>query len=321
MIRRGLVLAVFAVACVGSDPDTTPAVDGGTPDASTGGDASTSDVVTVADAGSDVDANDSGPFDPNYFGHLELWLKADEGVVLADGGPKVATWADHSAAARTVSVPTTGPCTNGPTVLANGLHNLPLVHFDGSTQCLGVSGEFKDFTNGLTVFSVFQPENCNSQFTGTSGALFDSHDNSMFDYRDGLTVGRNPTPANNGSGDALLTITNGTNSIGQVGITGGASWVPGTAELLTFHLPPGASTTLVAGTAYVNGTFKDPNPNDPLIPLLTNGRTTTYVGYRDTTTSYPFYCGGIGEFLVYSKGLADADRAAVEAHLKTRWGL
>jgi hypothetical protein len=29
----------------------------------------------------------------------------------------------------------------------------------------------------------------------------------------------------------------------------------------------------------------------------------------------------LGEMLIYSKALADADRQTIESHLKTRWGL
>jgi hypothetical protein len=185
-----------------------------------------------------------------------------------------------------------------------------------------VSGVFKDFTNGLTAFAVFQPETCNSSFLGNSGALFDSHDNTAFNYRDGLTIGRNPTPAQNATGDGLLLITNGTSNTGQVGITGGGSWVPAKPELLAFRLPAAAGDALVAGTAFVDGVSEAPSPNDPLIPEFTDNRTTTYIGYNaGIATGYHPYCGGIGELLVYSKALSDADRQAIETHLRTRWGL
>jgi hypothetical protein len=156
-------------------------------------------------------------------------------------------------------------------------------------------------------------------FTGNGGALLDSYDNSASSYLDGLNIGRNPTPAQTPTGDALLTANGG------VGITGGGSWVPNTPEVLTFRLPVAPGESLVTGTAFVNGVSKDPNPNAPKIPGVDSSRTTTFLGYSAlssvTTSAYPYYCGSIAELLVYSKALTDDDRAAVEKYLRSRFKL
>ena len=319
----GALAGAVVVAC---SRDYAAAPDA--PDAAADADASSSpDVLLPADATSDTaseagtDASEAGPFDANFYGNLELWLAADYGVNPSDGGG-ITAWTDRSLHKRAVTAPLDATCQQGPTLVPSAIHGLPVLHFNGGTQCLTVDGAFVSFASGLTVFAVFQPETCNSAFLGSASALFDSSKGvAGGSYTEGITVGRNPTPAQNASGDAYLLVTNG-GGTGSVSITGGGSWAPVTAELLELRLPAAPGGALVAGTAYVNGATTAPNPNNPFVPDFESARTRTYVGYNANPVSgYPLYCGGIGELLVYSKALSDADRVAVESHLRARWGL
>jgi len=279
------------------------------------------DQATPTDGSTDapVDAQEAGPFDANYYGNVELWLRADVGTTGDGGG--VATWTDSSSKHRTVSLPQSDPnCQEAPALVASAIHGLPAVQFDGAFNCLTVSGSFTDFSLGFTGFVVFQPNTCNSSFTGNSGALFDSSQEMNFQYSDAIAIGRNwDESANTASGDAELF-----SGTGAVGITGGGSWVPGTADLVEFRLPAASGGSLVGGTAFVNGTFQNNlNPNGPTIPYYNGNRTTTYIGYHasETTGDHQLYCGMIGEMIIFSKGLNDGDRQAVESYLKTRWQL
>jgi hypothetical protein len=320
-------VAIVGAACNGNygatnggDADATPSPDPDTapetgPQAESGTDSSDDAPVTT----------DTGPFDANYYGNLELWLKADDGVDSTDGGG-VTTWADRSLKKRQAAVPAVASpfratCQSGPTFVPSALHGLPMVRFDGYTQCLQVDGAFANFTSGLTFFAVFQPETCNSVFTGNAGALFDTNTNSIGGYTEGIMIGRNPNPAQTASGDAYLFTTNAVGT-GSVAITGGGSWVPAVPELLELRLPAGPGGGVVAATGFVNGVSATMNPNNPLIPDVDIARTTSFVGYTPGPSSgYPLFCGSIGELLVYAKALSDADRKAIESHLRARWGI
>lgn len=305
------LLASF-IACVGDS--TTPQ-----PDAST--DASTKDQ-SVSDVAQDVatDAQaEAGPFDANFYGNLELWVSADVGVTMGDAGD-VASWQDRSVKHRTVTGGGSTDCGSGPTLAPSAIHGLPTLQFNGGTQCMSVSGAFSDFTLGFTAFVVMQPGNCNSQFTGNAAGIFDSSNNTQFNHSDFISINRNYTESPQiASGDAMLTT-----SGGGASITGGGSWVPATAELLELRFPAAAGGALVSTTAYVNGTFQNNlSPNNIITPGIDSARTTTFIGNwaSKTTGGYSLYCGMLGELLIYSKALADADRQAVETYLKTRWSL
>ena len=301
--------------CVGDS--TTPPADASTD--ATSQDAPIDQSQPPVDAPSDV--QEAGPFDANFYGNLELWLSADVGVTAGDAGG-IATWQDRSSKARVVSAPVSDPdCSQAPTLVPSAIHGLATVQFNGGTQCMTVSGTFSDFTLGFTAFAVIQPGNCNSQFLGNAAGVFDSSDNTSFNHSDPIAVGRfyDVSTAQVASGDGAIF-----SGQGYSAITGSASWVPATPELLELRLPAAPGGSLVTATAWVNGTFQNNvSQNNTTIPSINSSRTTTYIGNHasKTTGGYALYCGMIGELLIYSKALVDADRQAVEAHLKTRWGL
>jgi hypothetical protein len=300
------------MACVGDSTTTQPDAsnDSSTKDQSVS-DVSVQDVATEAQT-------EAGPFDANFYGNLELWVSADVGVTVGDGGD-VASWQDRSAKHRSVTGGS-ADCSSGPTLVPSAIHGLPTLQFNGGTQCMTVSGAFSDFTLGFTAFVVMQPGNCNSQFLGNAAGVFDSSDNTQFNHTDFISINRNYAESpQNASGDAMITT-----SGGGAAITGGGSWVPATAEVLELRFPAAAGGALVSTTAYVNGTFQNNlSPNNVITPGINSSRTTTFIGNwaSKTTSGYSQYCGMIGELLIYSKALADADRQAVETYLKTRWSL
>ncbi|CAN5297655.1 hypothetical protein BH09MYX1_BH09MYX1_05870 [soil metagenome] len=298
-----ILLSFIAVlgGCVGDSPTST-----------------IPDAATTTDAAASEAAVDAGPFNANFYGGLELWLSADVSVTVTGG--KVNEWADRSLKARQVKAGVAGNCAGAPTLTPSALHGLPMVTFDGAQSCMTVSGAFRDFTAGMTAFIVFQPKSCNSSFLGNSSAIFDSFEDIGSTYAHGISIGRNPTPAQTASGDAILVIDDG--SPAQAGIVGSGSWVPATAELLEMRLPPAPGGTLVQATAYVNGTLASLSPNSPTIPDVSPGRSTTYLGTKAyAVTPYGGYCGDLGEILVFSKALTDGDRLAIEAYLKSHWKL
>jgi hypothetical protein len=93
-----------------------------------------------------VDAGETPPIPTDG---LALWLRADRGVVLANG--VVQQWLDQSGqgmdAIQTAS-------NLRPKFVANGLNQLPTLDFDGSDDVLKLPPGFSDFSKGLTWFAV-----------------------------------------------------------------------------------------------------------------------------------------------------------------------
>lgn len=310
----GLAAVPLAAAC-----SLMSSLDGLTPPpADAGLDAPIDAYVPTPDASNDAGVDASKPadaaVDPASFGRLELWVRADD-VTLDDAGA-LASWPDHSPAKHVVDFEAVGKCQSPPTM---GVMNkaMPGVAFDGYTQCLQLSGGFPNFSGGLTAFVVMEPSNGNSSFSGSAGAVLDLWDGNT----QSISIRRNPKPAQTASGDGMLSIDND-GAMGAVAIAGGTSWVPGQEQLLEFHLPPAPGGTLVAGTAFVNGALATVGENDPLIPYLM-GASSSSIGILQSPggNSYNLYCGMIGEMLLYSKALSDADRMSVEGYLKSKWGL
>lgn len=273
--------------------------------------------VAPVDAGTDAppDVAAEAAFDAGSLSRLELWVSADD-ITLDDAGA-VSSWRDKSPNNHDVNYALASygsRCQFPPKMGVMNNKAMPGVFFDGNTQCLGVSTGFDNFTNGLTAFVVMQPANGNSSFLGNTGAVLEVSGANNF-----IAVRRNPTPAQTASGDGMLSIDNN-GSTGSVSIMGGGSWVPAQEALLDFRLPAAPGGTLVAGTAYFDGTAASIGENDPLSPEVQT-RNMNGLGFSQTGGSYSLYCGLIGEILLYSRALSDADRVSVETYLKTKWGL
>jgi hypothetical protein len=313
LLRSSLCAPVFVFACVGDDsvvkdagPDVTQQQD-------------TSTDVAADTAPQDV-ATEAG-FNPNLYGNLELWVAADVG--LAPQAGKM-TWTDQSPKARLVQSPNdTLPCSN-PSIMSSAINGLPAAKFNGSNNCFTMSQAWNDFTNGISMFVVAQPQNNNSPFEGADSAFIDLGNGGPSAPKDNLTFGRAFSPTNTATGDYQLLIYNGTSGPSTSLAAGsGTTYVNGITHLFEVIVPATAPAQTVAGAKlFEDGTSVGATTSNLVGPDNTT-RAKDFIGYNlsESTNTYQGYAGLIGEIIVFSRALTDPQRTAVEAHLKTKWGL
>ncbi len=286
-----------------------------------GNDASDVAIDTATDAGADApsdvsaDAPVEAGFSPTSIAGLELWLSADFGANAVDGG--LSTWTDRSPKSYTVS--SNDASCSAPSLLTNSLHGLPAWSFNPYfANCFAVSSGFSDFTNGLAIFVVAQPQDCNSSFIGNASGFLDMAPDDTTTNGE-VWLGRNPTPGNTTSGDFRIAseVTNGT---GNVTADGGTTWVNGITHVYEAVLPQSPENASTSGYLYLDGNAVTAVNNFMTTPKNVT-RTSNFVGYVAGSSGYRSYCGLIGEIILYAKVLNDNDRAAIETYLKAKWGL
>jgi hypothetical protein len=305
-----VVGGAFFVACVG---DSSPPA----PDAST--DATTPDTST-SDAATDVvqDVPVDAAFNPATLGNLQLWVAADVGLALSGGKM---TWTDQSPQSHLVQSPNdSSPCSN-PTIQTAAINGLSAASFDGHTNCFTVSSGFNDFTNGVSIFVVAQPQNHNSPFLGAESAFVDLSGSSAAQSAEVL-FGRAYQPTNTSTGDFQLQTNNTSTTTGLIDTGSGDTYLSGVTHLFEVVLPALPEDQSGTGTLYEDGTVTGAATNNPLGPTIA-ARAYNFIGWNawEQVNSYPAYSGLIGEILVYSSALTTSQRQSLEAHLKSKWGL
>ncbi len=214
---------------------------------------------------------------------LSLWLRADVGVMAANGG--VQTWQDQSgqqmdAVASAANV--------APKLGKDALSGLPTLEFDGQQDYLSLPEGFADFTQGLSVFIVAKPSDgaCASMWEVANGT--EVQDISLGFYQNTWQYEVENQDVNGGLIDgatATLAV------IGAVQRPGGAVELRLNSNLLQ------------------QATFDTPE-----VAL----RKTNYIGY----TSYAncgHFSGDISEVIVYDRGLTISEVNALENYLEARY--
>lgn len=243
---------------------------GGTAAAGTGGSAGN------AGGSSTLPISDNG---------LALWLRADLGVMEANGG--VQTWLDQSgqkmdAVASAANVM--------PKLTKDTLSGLPTLEFDGKEDYLSLPDGFADFTQGLSVFIVAKPNDgaCASMWEVANGS--EIQDISLGFYQNTWQYEVENQDVNGGAiADAPQTLA-----------------VIGCVERTT-----GAVELRVNSNLVQQGNFDAPE-----VAL----RKANFVG----STSYANcgkFGGEISEIIVYDRGLTIAEVNAIEGYLEKRYAI
>lgn len=226
---------------------------------------------------------------PSDFSGLVTWLKADA-LSLSDGDP-VGTWTDSSGNGKTFS----NTSTARPTFKTAIRNSLPVVRFDGSTDCL-----ISDSTLALSTFSLFVVFNTTSATPGMiyeQSATAASNDGSYMYGATGSSVNVKRSPGSSGRSLAQST---GNWSIGQ--------WL---VARQTFD------GTYSGHAIYLNGALRT-QPNDAASDPGTSTVTdTVYLGCRNNAALYSSI--DIAEFIVFSPRLSGAQERAVELYLMNKY--
>jgi hypothetical protein len=225
-------------------------------------------------------------------------------VTVTDGG--VASWADHSGSGSNATQATAAA---QPSLTPGSDGGLPMVTFDGTSSYLTLPAGYSDFTAGFSTFIVAQLDtetaNHASRFLDLAPAYgslsdavllvrWDATGDALF-YQTYLGA----TPEN----DLVATgaITSGSTQLYEFIVGGGDAGAATTATLYT------------NGTSTLSGSVSVPN-------VLT--RSSNLIGESNLGPSQDSMLGGrIGEMIIYTTALSDADRASVETYLTSRWGL
>ncbi len=217
---------------------------------------------------------------------LSLWLRADAGVMQANGG--VQTWLDQSGQHMDA---TASAANTAPKLIMNGsLNGMPTLEFDGTDDFMSLPSGFADFTEGLSVFIVGKASdgNCASMWEAANGT--EVQDISLGLYQFTWQYEVEDQDVNGGVIDppnAALAV------IGAV------------------QRPGGAVELRVNSNLVQQGTYDAPE-----VVL----RKVNYVGY----TSYAncgHFAGQISEIIVYDRGLTIAEVNALEGYLEKRYAI
>jgi len=255
-------------------------------------------VATAASTWKRVALSTWSPFTPSSVSGLQLWLDASDASTLYDatsGGSLaganaiVRRWQDKSGNGRHATGDT------GPTRKTAAINSRDALLFDGSTSKLSFSGNVYGTSGYVTVFAVVR------KLSVSTTAMIMSQDNGSVSPRT----------------YQYLRVVNA--SLQSIWFTGGP-----TAQSVSAASAVSANTTFLAtlrigasgGAVSLNGTAGTANTN--VSGVLTNSEQ-TYIG----SFAYPSneFDGHICELVAYDTALSDANKAAVESYLMTKWGI
>ncbi|MEL6358536.1 MAG: DUF4347 domain-containing protein, partial [Bacteroidota bacterium] len=241
---------------------------------------------------------------------LNVWLKADDGVLTGDG-TAVSAWTDQSAAGNTVDQTNTGEQPRFYSTTESELLNFnPSLSFDGGDDLQnGLNfgdDRFLSNTSAYTIFGVAQDERTNLAELRAVFAMGDNGNDPAFDLQtdgvspNGLNVffdGSNPVE---GSTSHLL----------YNGNTGGSNVQP---QIFGISSPNTAGGTDNV-TVYVDGNAELTNQDSA--QLSTIGQN-FWVGSSDDAR----WLGNIGEVIVFDRELTTAETQQVQSYLAVKYGV
>jgi hypothetical protein len=268
------------------------------------------------------------PFTPTSVAGLQLWLDASDAGSLFDATPggslvaadgAVARWQDKSGNSRHLTQSTSGSRPTRKTAVQNGLS---VVRFDGSNDFMSVPSSTAAFkflhSTAHTLFFVARARTLNTRET-----LFDTGTLGSSSGDDGS------------SGATLMLFTNGaalhriqsgaspevSNSLAA------SSFVAGSSYLLSVVANPTATTAanrsevrINGGAAIKNNAQIDSVATGDSRQNLTIGQVIGYNG--DGSLDYEEYADlDFCEIVMYNAALSDAERAAVEQYLISKWAI
>jgi hypothetical protein len=216
---------------------------------------------------------------------LELWLRADHGVVLDDG--VVASWQDSSKHQRNAGQTAVN---YRPKLTENGLGDLSAVVFDGEDDYLKLSPLDADFSGGVSIFAMtyqVAAKECEGIFEACNGS--EAEDLHLGSWK----------------GASLYEV--------------GVSYAHGVDYPIVFDQPQ-----LLAAVHQTNGVVRLRRNSNGLVegmfelpPVVT--RKEVFIGHTLYQGCAPF-SGAVAELLVYSRAVSDEELVEIETYLQEKWG-
>ncbi len=236
-----------------------------------------------------------GPLGPTL--GLLAWFRADAGAV-SDAG-RVGRWLDQSGRQRHAVQP--DPAAR-PWLVLNGLNNRPSIRFDGTLSSFSLEGPVNGL-GAMTLVALAQPAKNLAGFELGKGALFQWKES-------GPWGGVFLSPQQRGVAWRFGTAAWGNQPIW---------WRPNnevsTAPLLVSVRKDGPREDLfVQGNAVLQLSDRK-HPTAHCQDLAGIG-----LGSDDPRNPPVYWAGDLGELLIYSRALPDAERLAVEGYLRLKYG-
>lgn len=217
---------------------------------------------------------------------LQIWLRADEGVIATPLTGAVTSWQDSSGNHRDAGQIALN---YQPTLLPAGLAGKAAVVFDGVDDFLKLGALDVDFSAGVSIFIAMQQEstgNCDGYFEAST----DSEQNDLHfgDWMDSFNY------------EVLEDV------------------VQDTQYPVVLHQPQ-IAVAVQSATGWVqlrrNGNGAGERKSH--LPERVE-RTQVFIG-KTLYGNCSFLDGSVGELLLYNRGMADAELLAVEQYLRTKW--
>jgi len=265
--------------------------------------AATTNTLAAADAQSLITKGDADArfWQPDRISGLTARFTAEnllvQGSATPSDGSAITTWRT-SQGNLTVTQATAG---RRPTFRTNIQNGLPAVLFDGVDDALASASSFSIYvsSNQRTVFTVARPTALVAVGTGN-------------------TYGRPQIWCAANGFNGLSVSPSGSNNIfnvwdydasSSVSASTASAAVNSNILLTTRHLAGVTSISLNQGTPVTNSILRDASTNNVLV-----------FGNDGVSGTLP-YTGYIFEILFYNRALSNEEIAAVEAFLKTKWGI
>jgi hypothetical protein len=214
---------------------------------------------------------------------LVLWLRADHGVSVE--GEAVTRWADQSGQGNDATPPSTA---SRPKRVGAGISGLPSIAFDGADDYLVMPSGFRDFSGGVSIFSVSESESneqCWSWFEVSNASEVDD-----------ISFGQWMNAPLYEVFDAFF--------------NGGAFAVGAPQMVSAVH------TSLLAVSVRVNQV----NSGAMTMPMpVVIERTQNFIGRSLYPNCVPFP-GQLAELIVYDRAVGISERSAIETYLRDHWG-
>jgi len=217
---------------------------------------------------------------------LKMWLRGDFGVT-ADGSNRVSNWLDESGSGNSATQSSTG---NQPALVSNAMYGKSVLHFDGANSALNVPY----FLQSATAAEAFVVLRAASAQPGGNHGLWSMGSNfrNAYPQTDGQIVD------DFGSGNYYFS---------------GTPVTPITDQ----HLYSVVSSS-TEWTSRINGAIQFTTASNTVgfwpWPVIGSGGAVS--GYGSTN-----FDGDIAEVLIYDHALSQADRDAVTAYCKAKYGL
>jgi hypothetical protein len=227
---------------------------------------------------------------------LVSWLRPDDGITYDDLG-NVSIWVDQSANGYNGSQ---ANAANQPTLATNAVNGLPAVEFAPGTdaQFLQFPAGF-DFTTGLSIFVVVNPTSMSADAT-------------IIDFRNYSGSSSSDQFGLNEAGSS-----GGAQFYAYDGTTGSSGSFSGALTASEFQLLEAIYDGVSSVTVYTNGVLQ--GTQGSLETLADVARVNNCLGQAGDG-SEPF-TGQVAEVLVFSTGLGDTAREAVESYLMGKYSL